>query len=62
MEVLQYLKVWQNKVINMPWSVKKVGDKFKIIKKTTGQVVGTSNSKAMADASVRARYAATNGK
>jgi hypothetical protein len=43
----------------MPWTVKKgTGSKpWKIVKKTTGKVVGSSASKAKAEASVRARYA-----
>ncbi len=41
----------------MPYLIKKQGNKWKIIKKTTGQTVGTSNSKEKAQASIRARYA-----
>jgi len=43
----------------MPWKVKKgSGPKpFKIVKKDSGKVVGSSTSKAKAEASVRARYA-----
>ena len=41
----------------MPYLVKKQGSKWVIVKKTTGQVVGHSDSKAKAQASVRARYA-----
>lgn len=41
----------------MPYTVRKQGNKWQIIKKTTGEVVGTSTSKAKAQASVRARYA-----
>lgn len=45
----------------MPWTVrKKDNGKYAIVKKTTGQVVGTSDSKEKADASVRARYASEN--
>lgn len=42
----------------MPWSVKRgSGSKpWKIVKKTTGEVVGSSATKAKAMASVRARY------
>ena len=42
----------------MPYVIKKGSGKrpYKIIKKTTGKVVGTSMSKAKAQASVRARY------
>lgn len=41
----------------MPYQIQKRAGKWVIIKKTTGEVVGHSNSKAMAEASVRARYA-----
>lgn len=44
----------------MPYSVKKIGNSekpWKIIKKDTGKVVGSSKSKAEAKASIRARYA-----
>lgn len=41
----------------MPWAIKKVANKFAIIKKDTGKVVGYSSSKEKAKASVRARYA-----
>jgi hypothetical protein len=49
----------------MPYSVKKSGGgakPFKIVKKDTGKVVGSSTSKAKAEASVRARYANSKGK
>lgn len=39
----------------MPYSVKKQGAKWAIVRKTDGKVVGTSTSKKMAEASVRAR-------
>jgi hypothetical protein len=44
----------------MPWNVRKGGGSkpWKIIKKTTGEVVGSSTSKGKALASVAARYAA----
>ena len=47
----------------MPWRVKKgSGERpYKIVKKTTGEVVGSSTSSAKAKASVRARYAAEGG-
>jgi hypothetical protein len=45
----------------MPWNVKKAGEKWDIVKETTGKVVGKSTSKKKAQASVRARYAATAG-
>ena len=43
----------------MPYAIKKgSGPKpWKIIKKTTGAVVGSSTSKAKAEASIRARHA-----
>lgn len=43
----------------MPWKVVKGsgGRPWKIVKKDTGEVVGSSISKAAAQASVRARYA-----
>jgi hypothetical protein len=43
----------------MPWKVvKRSGSKpWKIIKTTTGKVVGSSTTKAKAQASIRARYA-----
>ena len=43
----------------MPWSVRKGSGKrpWKIIRSDTGKVVGSSTSKAKAQASVRARYA-----
>lgn len=45
----------------MPYSIQKKGGKFVIKKKTTGKVVGHSDSKGNAEASIRARYAAENG-
>jgi uncharacterized protein GlcG (DUF336 family) len=41
----------------MPWTVKKSGDKWAIVRADTGKVVGHSTSKEKALASVRARYA-----
>ncbi len=41
----------------MPYTVRKKGNKWEIIRKTDGKVVGRSDSKDMAEASVRARYA-----
>ena len=46
----------------MPYKIRKVGNKYKIIKSDTGKVVGTSDSKAKAQASIRARYAGENKK
>lgn len=39
----------------MPYTVKKQGTKYAIVRKTDGKVVGTSTSKAKAQASIRAR-------
>jgi len=42
----------------MPWSVRKAkGEGWDIIKSDTGKKVGHSDTKAKAQASVRARYA-----
>jgi hypothetical protein len=42
----------------MPWTLRKTkGGKVAIIKKTTGQVVGHSDSKAMGLKAIAARYA-----
>lgn len=42
----------------MPWSVKKSSrGGYDIVRKDTGKVVGHSETKAKAEASVRARYA-----
>lgn len=46
----------------MPYSIRKHGDKYDIIKKDTGKKVGTSDSRAKAEASIRARYAGENKK
>mgnify|MGYP001584856543 CR=1 FL=1 len=46
----------------MPYSVKKVGNKYKIIKASTGKVVGTSDTLEQAKASIRARYMGENKK
>jgi len=48
----------------MPWKVvKRSGSRpWKIVKTTTGKVVGSSTTKAKAEASVRARYANAKGK
>ncbi len=48
----------------MPWSVKKnyKTGKWEIVKITTGEVVGHSDTKEKAEASVRARYASENKK
>ena len=43
-------------ITKMPYIIKKVNNKYKIIKKDTGEVVGTSDTKEKAKASVRARY------
>lgn len=43
----------------MPWTLRRgTGKKpYKIVKKGTGKVVGSSKTKKMAKASIRARYA-----
>jgi hypothetical protein len=46
----------------MPWKAVKKGDKWQIVRSDTGKVVGTSDSKAKAEASIRARYAAEDKK
>lgn len=46
----------------MPYSVRKAGDRWAIVRKTDGKVVGRSDTKAQAQASVRARMAAEGGK
>lgn len=45
----------------MPYSIKKVGSKFKIINKDTGKVVGSSDTKEKAQSSIRARLAGDHG-
>lgn len=49
----------------MPYAVRKRGSgprPWKIIRRDTGKVVGSSTSKAKAQASIRARYAGKHGK
>lgn len=41
----------------MPWKVRKTKKGYNIIKSDTNKVVGHSNTKSKAQASVRARYA-----
>ena len=41
----------------MPWKVKKSGDKYQVVKKGSGKVVATHDSKEKAEAQVRALYA-----
>lgn len=45
----------------MPYSIRRSGSKYQIVKKDTGKVVGTSDSRAKAQASIRARYAGEGG-
>ena len=47
----------------MPYEIKKQGGPrpFKIVLKDSGKVVGSSTSRADAEASMRARYAADDG-
>lgn len=40
----------------MPYTTKKLDGKTAIIRKDTGKVVGKSDTKAKAEASIRARY------
>ena len=42
----------------MPVVVRRAGNKFNIVEKETGKVVGTSDTKEKADSSARARNAA----
>ena len=46
----------------MPWTIRKNGSKWEIIKKTTGKVVGHSDTEEKARASVGAKYVAENKK
>jgi hypothetical protein len=48
----------------MPYTIRRGGGPrpWKIIKKTTGEVVGTSKTREQAEASVRARYMGENKK
>jgi hypothetical protein len=52
-------RCWSDEVKEgtMPWTVKKQGKGWAIVKSDTGKVVGHSTSKKKAQASVRARYA-----
>jgi len=45
----------------MPVIVRKAGSKWNIVEKATGKVVGSSDSKAKAQASANARNAARHG-
>lgn len=45
----------------MPYVVRKRGNRWAIVKKTTGAVVGTSDSKEKAQSSVHARNASEYG-
>lgn len=45
----------------MPYSVVKRGDKYAIVRKTDNKTVGVSDTKAKAQASVRARMANEGG-
>lgn len=46
----------------MPWKVVKARTGWNIVKSDTGKVVGHSDTKARAEASVRARYGGYNKK
>ncbi len=43
----------------MPWKILHEGDKYKVVKESTGKVVGTHSSHANAAAQMRALYANT---
>lgn len=45
----------------MPYDIKKSGAGYNIVKSSTGEVVGHSDSKAKAQASVNARNAGAHG-
>ncbi len=45
----------------MPYDIRKHGNKYEIVRKDDGVVVGHSDSKSMAEASVRARLAGEHG-
>jgi len=45
----------------MPYKIEKRGDKYAIVKKDTGKVVGTSDTREKAEASARARMAGHHG-
>lgn len=40
----------------MPYDIRKDGSRYAIVKQDTGEVVGHSDTRKMAEASVRARY------
>lgn len=44
----------------MPWHIEKRGDKFDVVKDDTGEVVGTHDTRASAEAQLRALYASEN--
>lgn len=46
----------------MPYSIRKSGNKWAIVRKEDGKVVGKSDSKADAEASARARMAGKHGR
>lgn len=41
----------------MPWKVQKSGDKYKVVNKETGRVMGTHGSKEKAERQLSALYA-----
>ena len=45
----------------MPYTIRKSGNRFRIVRKDTGKVVGASSSRADAQASIRARLAGEHG-
>jgi len=46
----------------MPYDIQRRGNKFVIIRETDGKVVGTSDSRAKAESSARARMAGEHDK
>ena len=46
----------------MPYAIKKSGDKYQVINKDTGRVLGTHPTREQAEAQLRAVYANTGGK
>ena len=45
----------------MPYRIEKQKEKFAIVNKSTGKVVGKSNTRAKAESSIRARLAGEHG-
>lgn len=45
----------------MPYTIKKSGNKYQIVRKDTGKVIGSSDSRAKAQSSINARLAGEHG-